>query len=291
MRIERRYHARNILVRQHGKYRISMRTRRQTGQILCQCTSRMGIVRHIQYQRRLAGNKLETTRELNFAQSAPHRFHTDRQTVLEHIQRRQGRAGIPQLVRPAQGGIGQRASRSRLAAKIPLSLVCCKAEFAAYAPQLRTYLLRMAAYRLWHVLMTEAFKEYAGKVPEKIFNAIKAELSQTVEAEFKKGAGTLVQPRLEKFARDNDRGALEQARGTYKAKIQSIVSRVAPELLREYAPNVVAIDAAAKAKVAAAAGKAAAPVGLGGVSGSNDLKQRPNETRDQFVHRVVNRQV
>jgi len=72
---------------------------------------------------------------------------------LEHIQRRQCGTGVLQLVRSAQSGIGQRASRARLAAKIPLPLVCCKAEFPAYAPQLRTDLLRMAAYRQWHVLI------------------------------------------------------------------------------------------------------------------------------------------
>lgn len=128
------------------------------------------------------------------------------------------------------------------------------------------------------------------KVPAAIFNAISRDLAAAVDAEFKKGAGNLVLPRVKEFSQTGDRAKLEQAKGTYRAKVQALVATHAPRLIKEYAPGIQAVDKAAQDKVAAAAGKVDAPGGMGGVSGgSSELKRAPGESWDAFVSRVRNR--
>lgn len=130
------------------------------------------------------------------------------------------------------------------------------------------------------------------KVPVAIFNAISRDLASVVDTEFKKGAGNLVQPRILEFSRTGDRAKLEQAKGTYRAKVAAIVAQHAPKLIKEYAPQIQLVDQTAQAKVAAAAQKVGVPNGAGGVSGgSSDIKRMPGESHDAFVKRVVNRQV
>ena len=110
---------------------------------------RMGVVRHVQHQGRLAGHDLESAGQLHEGQTIAHGLCSHREAVAQGLQCRQHARGVDQLIGAPQGGIGQPGIAPPPTRPAPLLLVTREVEIAPEAPQVRPDLAGMVHHALW----------------------------------------------------------------------------------------------------------------------------------------------
>ena len=92
-------------------------------------------MRHVEHQRRLAGDDLEAARQLDHGQAIAHRLGVDRQSVTHRLEHCQRAGGIDQLIGATQRRIGQAVEALLPPAPGPLQLVTLKVVVATQQPQ------------------------------------------------------------------------------------------------------------------------------------------------------------
>ena len=98
---------------------------------------RLGVVRHVQHQGRLAGHDLKAPGQLHQCQPRTHGLRGDGQAAAQRLEGRQYARRIDQLVGAAQRRVGQRVVAPAAARPAPLLAVTRVVEVAPHQPQIR----------------------------------------------------------------------------------------------------------------------------------------------------------
>jgi hypothetical protein len=100
-------------------------------EVLRQGGNRVWVVRHVQHQRRLAGQDLEPARQLHEGQACTDRLCADRQPLMQYLEHCQNARRIEQLIDAAQRWIRQPRKTLLAPRPLPLLAIAAVGEIAA----------------------------------------------------------------------------------------------------------------------------------------------------------------